>query len=263
MAIKPSKTKLVKVRADSLAVHRSAQRELVPAKLKKLMQDLDLDAVGVLHAVECQVKGETKLMVIDGQHRLMALLEHGLGEWLVEVKVHLDATDDARASALFLKLNDRSPVSPYDKWLNEIKGKVGDAINANAIVMKHGLIVSRSVGDGRLTCVATLKKLYRMDDGKALNKTLDVVMSAWGSKASALEGRLVEGMGLVFSKYDGQIDEPAMVKKLSKYSGGASGLIGDARGLMEYRRVTLARCVAERIVDTYNMGRRVGKLDPL
>jgi len=263
MTIKPIKSKIVKVRADSLAVHKNAQRELVPSKLKKLMLDFDLDAIGVLHAVEGHEKGEIKLMVIDGQHRLMALLEHGFGEWQVEVKVHLDATDDARASALFLKLNDRSPVSPYDKWMNEIKGKVGDAINANEIVMKHGLKVSRQNGDGRMTCVSALKKLYRMDDGKSLDKTLDVVIEAWGTKASALEGRLVEGVGIVFAKYNGSIDEPAMVKKLAKYSGGASGLIGDAKGLMEYRRATLSRCVAERVVETYNMGRRVGKLDQL
>src|SRR5690606_15270957 len=106
-----TKTKLVKVRADTLAVHPYAQRDLVPSKLKKLMTDLDLDAIGVLHAVEYPIRGQAKLWVIDGQHRLHALLEHGFGEWEVEVKIHVDVDNDARASQLFLKLNDRSPVS--------------------------------------------------------------------------------------------------------------------------------------------------------
>lgn len=263
MAIKPSKSKLVKVRADSLAIHPYAQRDLVPAKLKKLVADMDLDAIGVLHAVEYPIDRQTKIWVIDGQHRLRALIEHGFGEWMVEVKIHLDAVDNARASALFLKLNDRSPVSPFDKWENEIKGKVGDAINANAIVLKHGLAVSRQAGDGKLTCVAALKKLYRTDQGDALDRAIRAVIAAWGTKASALEGRLIEGVGTVYARYNGQIDEPAMVKKLAKYPGGASGLIGDARGMREYRRMTLSRCVAERVVETYNLGRRGGKLDPL
>lgn len=260
MAIKPSKAKVVKVRADSLAIHPTAQRELVPSKLRKLMSDLDLDAIGVLHAVEYPINRETKLWVIDGQHRLRALLDHGLGEWTVEVKVHLDADNDARASALFLKLNDRSPVSPYDKWMNELKAKSEAAINANGIAAKHGLSVSRQAGDGKLACVSTLKKLYTVDGGDTLDKTLDIVCAAWGTKASAMEGKLIDGLGQVFARYNG-IDQPAMVKKLSKYSGGASGLLGDARGLMEYRRATLSRCIAERVVETYNLGRRVGKLD--
>lgn len=263
MTIKPSKAKVVKVRADSLAIHPTAQRELVPSKLRKLMAELDLDAIGVLHAVEYPIKKELKMWVIDGQHRLRALLDHGLGEWVVEVKVHLDANDDARASALFLKLNDRAPVSPFDKWMNELKAKSEAAINATGIAMKHGLTVSRQSGDAKIACVTTLKKLYSVDGGVTLDKTLDVICEAWGTKASAMEGKLIEGVGQVFAKYNGTIEQPAMVKKLAKYSGGASGLLGDARGLMEYRRATLARCVAERVVETYNLGRRAGKLDPL
>lgn len=263
MAIKPSKSKLVNVRADTLAVHPFAQRDLVPSKLKKLTSDMDLDALGVLHAVECVIKGETKLLVIDGQHRLRALQDLGFGEWIVEVKVHLEATDDAKASALFLKLNDRSPVSPYDKWQNEIKAKVAEAINANAIVMKHGLKVSRQAGDGNVTCVSALKKIYTVDAGASLDKAIGAITAAWGTKASALEGGLIKGVGQVFARYNGLIDDPALVKKLAKYSGGASGLLGDARGLMEYRKATLSRCIAERVVDTYNLGRRVGKLEEL
>jgi hypothetical protein len=263
MSIKPSKSKVVKVRADSLAVHPFAQRDLVPSKLKKLEADLDLDAIGVLHAVEYPIHRETKIWIIDGQHRLQALLTHGFGEWLVEVKVHLDVVDDARASALFLKLNDRSPVSSYDRWVNEIKAKNGDAINTNAIVMKHNLTVERQSGDSHVTCVSSLKKLYLVDSGASLDKTLGAIVAAWGSKAAALEGRLIDGIGQVFARYNGSIDEPAMVKKLAKYSGGAPGLVGDARGLMEYRRMTLSRCIAERVIDTYNLGRRVGKLDPM
>lgn len=261
--MKPIKSKLVKVRADSLAIHPYAQRELVPSKLRKLLADLDLDAIGVLHAVEYPINKDTKTWVIDGQHRLRALLEHGFGEWIVEVKIHVEVTDDARASALFLKLNDRSPVSPYDKFMNELKSGAQGACGADAVARKHGLKINRSVGDGKLVCVAALKKLYQIDQGKALGATLGTLIEAWGTKSAALEGRLIEGLGIVYARYDGSVDRPAMVKKLAKYPGSASGLIGDARGMTEYRKTTLSRCVAERVIETYNSGRRGGKLDPL
>ena len=250
------------MRADELAIHPTAQRDLIPSKLKRLETTLDLDAIGVLHAVEYPIRGRTKVWVIDGQHRLQALLNLGFGEWLVEVKIHTDVDNDARASALFLKLNDRAAVSTWDKWQNELKAKAEDAINADAIVRKHKLIVSKMCGDGKVACVSAIKKLYRADQGVSLDKTLSIVTQAWGSTAQALEGKLIEGIGHVVAKYNGTVDEPVMVTKLSK-SSPPSALLGKAKMLGEHRKVTLSRAVAELVIETYNSGRRVGKLDPL
>ena len=52
-----------------------------------------------------------------------------------------------------------------------------------------------------------------------------------------------------------------MIKKLAKYPGGASALLGDAKGIHERRHISVARCVAEQVIETYNSGRRSGKLD--
>ena len=235
----------------------------MPAKLKKLIAELDLDAIGVLHAVEYPVDGKPGIYVIDGQHRLRALMDHGFGEWLVEVKIHLDATDDARASALFLKLNDRSPVGPFDKFMNEIRAGLPDALGVVAATKKQGLTISRHVADGAIACVSALKRVYLLDGGSTLSLTLGALTTAWGRTSEAVEGKLVEGVGLLFSRYNGSIDQAALVKKLAKYRGGAPALLGDAKGLMSFRKSTLSRCVAERVVETYNVGRRTGRLDPL
>jgi hypothetical protein len=70
-------------------------------------------------------------------------------------------------------------------------------------------------------------------------------------------------LGLFLKTYGGNIDRAALVKKLAKYPGGSSGLIGDARGLRQFRHASIVRCVAEQTVEVYNSGRRGGKLDPL
>lgn len=259
----PKKTSVVKVRADSLAIHPYAQRAIIPATLKKRLAELDLDAIGVLHAVKYPINGEEKLWIIDGQHRVRALIDHGFGDWLVEVKVHDDIKDDAGACAMFLKLNNRATVAPFDTYENELKAGDSSAVGVKKICGRYGIEVSRGAGDARATCVSALKKLYKMDGGKTLDISLGTIVTAWGTKASALEGKLIEGMGLVFGRYNGTIDQAVLTKKLAKYAGGASGLVGDARGLMDFRRATLARCIAERVIETYNVGRRAGQLDPL
>lgn len=260
---KQPKTKLLKIAAGELAVHPTAQREVNKSKLKKFIENLDLDAIGVLHVVEYPIKGKTKKWIIDGQHRWLTLMEHGFGDWLVEIKIHLDVVDDAKASDLFLKLNDRAPVQPYDKFMNAVKAGLSDAVGASQLMKKHGLKVHNQTGDGNITCVSAIQKCYGVDSGETLSKTLDTVLTAWGQTASAVEGKLIEGISMVYARYNGTIDQPAMIKKLAKYPGGPSGLIGDAKGLKEYRRATLSRCVAERVIDSYNQSRRIGKLDPL
>lgn len=260
---KPEKSKLVKVPAQDLRIHPYAQRQLLPSKLKKIKDTLDLDAIGVLHAVEYPINGETAKWVIDGQHRLKAILDHGLGEWPVEVKLHLDATNHARASELFLKLNDRASVTPFAKFKNEVTANHADAVGIVKIAEDFQVKVAACSADGYLTCVTSAKKLFQIDNGVTFRKALRSLVAAYGRTAGAMEGRLLEAMGIVYQTYNGAVDEAAMVKKLAKHPGGASGLIGDGRGVRQFRKGSLSRCIAEVIVNVYNNGRRVGKLDPL
>ena len=260
---KTPKTQIRKIEARALRVHPLAQRKMLPSKLKKIMETLDLDAIGVLHAVEYAINGVMAIWVIDGQHRLGALMGHGLGEWLVEVKIHMEANDDARASELFLKLNDRASIAPYDKFQNELIAEHPDAVGVARIVKERHLRIGSTGNDGYICCVSALKALYGADSGRTLRLTLDTLLEAFGHTASAVEGRLIEGLGLIYSTYNGSVEQPILVKKLSKYPGGASGLLGDSRGLRQFRKATLGRCIAERIVDLYNAGRKAGKLDAL
>ncbi len=260
---KRPKSKLIKVRADELVVHPVAQRTIVPANLRRITATMDLDAIGVLHAVEYPIMGKTRLYLIDGQHRWKALMDLGFGEWQVEVKVHMDITDDKAACDKFLKLNKRAVVCPYDTYIQELHAGYQDAVGSAAIARRHGLRISNQSSDASLCCVSSVKRLHAMDAGKTLDVTLQVILGAWGSKAAALEGKLLEGVGAVFAKYNDTIDKSTMMKKLAKYPGGPSGLIGDARGIREYRGSTLSRCVAERVIEHYNAGRRSVRLEPL
>lgn len=254
-------SKMTRMRADSLQPHPLAQRELVPSRLRKLVDSLDLDAIGVLHAVEYSIKGKTAVWIVDGQHRWRALMDHGLGEWQVEVKIHTDVDGDARASELFLKLNDRSPVRSFDRFRNRLLAKEDVATAINDIVLKHHMRISPNQGVGCLNGISSVERTYNLDEGAALNKTLGIISEAWGLRT--FEAKIIEGIGLICARYNGVLDVPALTKKLSKYPGSATGLVGDARGLMEYRKVSLARCIAERVIETYNTGRRDARLEAL
>ena len=246
------RNRIVKLPAGKLKIHPVAQRRLVPAQLKKRMADIDLDAIGVLHGVE---SGDD-VLIIDGQHRVVALQQHGFGEWVVEVMIHETDGSVARASELFLTLNARSTVSAFDVFVNEVAASDSVAVGSKAVVERYGLKVDRQSGDGHVACVTTIKKVWAIDRGETLADTVEVLTEAYGKSAAAFEGKLVEGLSLVCAAHNGSLDRPALIKKLAKYPGGASGILGDAKGLKKIRRSSLGRCVAETVVEAYNAGRR-------
>ena len=261
-----SKSKLnniILVRVKDLRIHPTAQRALSTAHLKKLRSEFDLDAIGTIHVVEYEINGVTAYWVVDGQHRIAILLAEGFGDWEVEVKVHRTIKDDAGASRKFLELNNRLKVDPFSTFTNLRDAGNPNAVGVTRIANAHGLKISMAGNDGNLMCVSTLTRLFARDNGAALTATIETVLAAWGSIASGLEGKLIEGLGLIYATYNGTVDRPTLVKKLAKYPGGPSALLGDAKGLREYRKISLARCVAEKIVYVYNAGKRENKLNPL
>lgn len=258
---KRPKTKLVRVQAGKLRIHPSAQRVLNPTRLASIQERTNLDAIGVLHAVEYTIKGVFAMWIVDGQHRWTALMYHGLGEWEVEVMVHLDIKDDAAAHQLFLDLNNRASVGPFDKFKNELGAGQDVAVGVDRVVRRHGFKVDRWSADGTIVCIEALKAIYQKDEGHALSKAIETAREAWGRTTGAVEAQILKGLGNIFATYNGGVDQVALVKKLAKFPGGPSGIISSARAIKSLRAASVAKCVEEVMVDEYNKGRRVGLLE--
>ncbi len=256
-----SENEIVYVEVSRLRIHPTAQRDgLRPAKVEKFEREMDLDALGTFHAVRYSINGETALWVIDGHHRVEALLRAGMGEWMVRVEVHTTVSTDARSSDLFLKLNDRSAATPFERFRNELQARRLDAVAIQSLVNRNGLEIVPRAGDGRVTCIVTLQTVYALDGGQSLDAALSLIKSAWGPTAEALEGKIIEGIGRMFAKHGGSIDVPSLRKKLNKFPGGPSGLLGRARGLNTTYGRPIFRCVMDIVVELHDRGRSSGAI---
>ena len=253
--MRPKRNRIIYLPATDLQIHPLAQRESSPSKLRNIMENFDLDAVGTLHAVYYEIDGELAHWVVDGQHRANALKLLGLGDWKVNVEVH-PCDNDECASRLFLKLNNRAPVPAYFKFVNELQAGEEVALGVVRVLDKHGLEVARQIGDGKVVAVTANKSIYANLGENILDDTYTLIIEAWGRIPDALEGKLVEGVASVLNTYNGEIDYGVLRKKLAKYPGGASGILGDAKGLRRIRGGSLASNIAETLVETYNRGRR-------
>ena len=241
-----------------LAFDPNYQRQHIPARVKALKAKWKDDAVG---AITVSVRTDGKAYVIDGQHRVRAAMELGKGQQkaLCHVYTCLTVEEEARK---FLELNDVRAVSPFDRYHAGIAAGDPTFVGIRDTLAEFGLHIGGGSGNGVVRCVNKVVALYERDP-ESLRGVCAVLTGAWGTRGAAFEQVVFTAAGQIVTRYNGELDRGRLVKKLAGYRGGPGALIGDARGLADYKPISVTRAAAEIIVDTYNKGARKQPLPPL
>lgn len=255
MKRKSKVTEMVPFRA--MTVDRSYQRELSSGKVKKIEDAFDEKGLGALHLS----LREEKYPIIDGQHRWAAAMNKGLGDMKVHCIVYRGLTR-AEEAELFLILNDSKTMSAIDRYKAAVVAEDETALAIEKVLAHYGLRIAGSGAEGTVRCISKVEQVYKAGPA-ALERLFLILTEAWGTRPSAFEQVVVDGVGKVVTRYNGELDEASLVKKLATYRGGPAALAGDARGYADFRPIGVGRACAELIVDTYNKGKRSGALPPL
>lgn len=257
-------SKMGMVLVSELNVDPEVQRKLSPQWVRNHVADFDVDSLGV---IVVNLRQDEKLYVIDGQHRVELMRAVGWGDQKIHAEI-FDGLTKAQEAEIFLERNDRKAVRPLDKFRQDVNAGHEHQCAIVDIVKHHGLSIADGGTDGSISAVNALQKIYGganitgpEEGAHALSRTLSCIKAAWGKNAAAFSGQILLGMGMVQLRYNGAIEQKTMAQKLAPFKGGAPGLIGTAKALKELRGRPLPHCVAEIIVDTYNKGRRIGKLE--
>jgi len=243
-------------------LHRDprVQRDLIPSRVQHFIDNLDLDGIGIITVSR---RSDQTLIVLDGQHRLEALLAHDMGEWEVTCHVYTDLTL-AEEAAKFLVLNNSRRPNSTTRYFKGLLAQDPECLAIEAIITRHGLSVAGQTGDGIISCVAAMERVYRgkgiIPGSEALDRALAVLLASWGVQAASVEGHLVQGVGMLMLRYGQAVDAAALISKLGKSKGGAPALVGQARGLRDIRKGSVADNVTEVVVSLYDHGRRTHRL---
>lgn len=257
--ITAARTIVRSIPAKDLKIHPTAQRALVPTKLKQIEKSFDLDAIGTLHAVEYSIDGVFGTWLVDGQHRATLLMSQGLGDWEVSVMVHTDVKTDAQASRLFLRLNDRSVVGGYDKYLNELRSGASAVSSMTKIVEARGLRIDRYNGGRAISAITSLRAAWALDAGQSLALALKIIEDAWSFKGASLEGKLIEGLSVFLARNNrNNLDISGFTKRLSKQI--PAQIIAFARVNCKSMRQSLARQFVCDLTQIYNTKRSTGTI---
>jgi hypothetical protein len=232
-----------------MRVNPLAQRDLRPARVSRLAAEFDVEQMGT---PTVSYRGGWYYL-IDGQHRIEAL-KVWLGAWedqQIQCWCYKGLTEAAEAE-VFLKLNDTLAVRCFDRFKVAIQAGRTTEADIDRIVRALGLRISSNRGNGGISATGTLGRVYARGGPKVLSRALRIIRDAYGD--SGLDGPVIEGIGLLCQRYDGQLPDQLAVERLSSAHGGVSGLVSRAGHLRQQTGDAQAQCVAAAAVEAINRG---------
>lgn len=239
----------------TLTVDPAVQRDLDQSWVRALTAAWDPD---VAHGVKISLRADGTKVILDGQHRRAAATQAGHGADKVECVVYRNLTgqQEARLFRLFNTFKNPNAVDLFRIALTE-----GDpvAIRLDKLITKHGMRVASGGYANGFRSVKALRRLYEAD-AVAAERTLDVAVRAWGPYPESVAVQVIDGLGAVARRYGDAVDYDDLRSRLAKRPGGATALLGQARGLAQISTVSVHQALAEIVVNTYNRNRRTRKL---
>jgi hypothetical protein len=231
--------------------------------VRELVDDFDLEQFG---SPTVNHRGEDEggyYNILDGQHRFEALKEwFGEGNWedqQIQCWCYDGLSDDEEAE-VFLRLNNTLAVTAMAKFKVSVQAGRPDESEVNRVVRKVGLKIAADSSGGSISAVGTLMRVYRRSGAVTLERALTIIRDSYGDPG--LTALVIDGVGLLVQRYNGQVDDDRLVLRLRTARGGVNGLLGKAEDLHRRTGSPKSHCVAASAVEINNTGRGGKRLTP-
>lgn len=226
------------------------QRNFRQAHADYIAANMDLNKLG-FPAVNHR---DGRYRMWDGQHRYRALLmwDPSLENSTLECEVFEDLTD-AEEAEMFLGRDARKAIPPFDKF--HVACTAG-RVRENAIrrtVEANGQKIARDHNEG-ISVVGALGKVYDQCGDVVLGKVIRTINLGFGGDPLGFDRCVVEGLGMLYNRFDGRTNEKALGHRLRDLKQGARELLLKAESLRVKTGQQKKHCMAAVIVEVYNKG---------
>jgi hypothetical protein len=256
-------------------VDLSYQRPVNSHRVAILAENMDPDQLGV---IDVSKRSDGRHYIIDGQHRVAAVRKAFNDDGQrVPCIVHEGLTVEEEANH-FKRLNDKLTISRVQYFIAGIRSGSAIEVAINSIVQQFGWKIDRQKVDGTIPAVQALQVVYfgfahgssKQVPNKSLKpqpnllkETLALITKTWGYSKDGVNGAVIEGVGRLLAARARAIKSDDLIHKLRQLPGGPGKLIADGKALAAILRCGVSYGVSEALVNIYNQGRRVGKIESL
>ena len=249
-------TRTARIRPIAIATMRvpkagTAQRPFSKAHGDTLAAQLDLEKLG--YPVINLANGVP--WILDGQHRIYALRQNGFGNDELDCEVY-ESLSEREMADRFLGRNNAKAVNAFDRFQVAVTAGHRREVAIAHLVDGAGLKISTSGESGYIRAVTALIHVYEQHGATGLSQTLRTIRDAYDGDPAAFAQPVIEGIGLVYGRYNGQADEAALIAALARMKQGVHGLFRRAQLQRERTGKGQPQCVAAAVVDTVNRGTR-------
>jgi hypothetical protein len=145
-------------------------------------------------------------VIIDGQHRIMALEQMGWMDQKVPCLVYTGLSFEQEAE-LFAISDDVLRLTRYDQHHSAFAAKRPEAVAIQEIVDRHGYCLEPGLkSGGAIQCVGALYDVYREGGPEALDEVLLLFKRTWQEKGWQPVSSSFKGMRQFLSEYRGDPD---------------------------------------------------------
>ena len=182
------------------------QRPLSDARVDDLYEKFD---AGEARDIWVSERADGSRWILDGQHTWAVLRRMGFTQWPARIFYGLSIAEEARRFAEYQNNTRRIP--SVVQFNAEVIAKDPTAVALDKILTDYYLRISSSKlrhKDNYLgvTSRAVFQKIYELGGEYTLREVLQLAIDAWGQAGTSFLGRVLQGMGYLFTYCEGQFD---------------------------------------------------------
>jgi hypothetical protein len=260
-ALPPDPRKMNHIAVSKLVIDSEPQRAMNMDVVERIANEWDWRRAEAATVVPI---GNGRFRVVEGQHRVRALqsIDPTLAMWCLVLPPEKDITAEAKLGRDIA--TGRRGYSTLAKWVSCVASNEPHEIEANKVLIRHGLRVGQAQSSRTIAAVGSVSKIVHgqkntpSSGAEQLDKVLTIILGTWpdhdpSSSTSRFDGRLIDALGIIVAR-NPDIDIKRMVSKLG--SKRAMRWVDDVLNTTSGRSVR--DLIASSIVSSYNSQLRSG-----
>lgn len=208
-------TSFRQIHADAIQVDHTYQRPPSTAHVNRIAKNFDPALFGVVTVSE---RSDGSLYVLDGQHRVAAIVAMGRGGTRIPCEVLTGLTLQDEADIFNRRNSLKKNMTPQEKFRGALMSRDNRAGAIVDTVRSIGYEVNLDTSElhgGKIPAVAALQAVDRQYRDGHLALTLQTIRDIWGAE-NGPRGHLIVGMAYFLFLYRDRMDRKRLIGPLSR-----------------------------------------------